>query len=233
MRIYETREQALRQHILAKRMILVNARTRTVTVWTGLLAHRVRTLTELHLPPAETRHRGNPPASMASLVGQVDVESESSVFLYLALQLEVIPPGRVRQAHRTLPSVTRGERLMSAYELYRTVIDDPHLSIDHASLLLLEYAEGRQLQLTQCVVCQDIMVNQPCERREQCPFCRDHSPLKAPNLRHSSGRPLLRAQPIHELVEQYPSDGRPQRQNEHEAERKVTGVHQEAIEGAR
>jgi hypothetical protein len=233
MRIADNREQALRQHALAKRMILVNARTSTVELWTGLLAHRIRTLTELYLPALQTRHRGNPPASVASLVGHAEIESESSTFLYLALELQVIPPERLRHPRRVLPSVARGERLMSAYELYQTVVHQPHLSVDHVSLLLFEYAEGRQLRLTQCAMCRDVMVTQPTDRRDHCPFCRDHSPLKAPNLRSSGRRRLLRTQPADELVKQHQADSRTEGNHEHEAERKVTAAHEQAIERAR
>ena len=44
-----------------------------------------------------------------------------------------------------LPGITRGERLMGAFEVYRALLPDPLISLEHAILLITELAQRRTL----------------------------------------------------------------------------------------
>src|SRR5262249_11683718 len=88
VQVEDTRERDLRQHALARRMMQANVRTSTVAEWTGLVAHSIRTLTKLHLPEQELRHRRNPPVATAYFGRSAELESEALAFIYIAMELK-------------------------------------------------------------------------------------------------------------------------------------------------
>src|SRR5206468_3484974 len=88
--------------------------------------------------------------------------------------MEAIPEHPVANARINLPNVVRGERLMWAYELYLTSVNEPRISLERAVLLGLEVAEGRNLYLRRCSTCPLFtLVELVGVQQLQCPQCRD------------------------------------------------------------
>ena len=99
-------------------------------------------------------------------------------FAYIALQMQAIPPGVVPDARASLPGIVRGERLMSAFELYRALLPEAIISLEYAILLIIELAERRALALGECRSCHDVMVvDRLRTRQELCPFCEPQEHL--------------------------------------------------------
>lgn len=175
MRVSENRyEKDIRKHSLAKWMIAHLARTRTLTQWTGLTRYRVQTLFRSYLKTTEdTRRRGISPFQPAYFGKSLRLESESLALAFIAFELQVLPDTILPNARRSLPDVARGERLMMAFELYRALVPDARISLEHAILFITELAERRNLYLRRCRSCHDVMVAERIGvNHDECPFCR-------------------------------------------------------------
>ncbi len=114
-----------RQYTLALSMVEHGARLRTITRWTGLSKFQIYNLSQSYASATRTRcKRGVSPYQPAYFSKSLKIARESAAFAYIALQMQVIPDDVVPDAARSLPSVTRGECLMSAFEVYRALLPD-------------------------------------------------------------------------------------------------------------
>jgi hypothetical protein len=187
MRLSDDRyESDRRKYALALSMVEHGARIQTVTRWTGLSKYRIQTLTRSYESATRThRKRGDSPHQPAYFCKSLKIERESTALAYIALQMQAIPEAIVPDARKSLPGLARGERLMSAFEVYRALLPEPLISLEHAILLITELAERRTLILERCASCNDLMVVDRLGRRhETCPFCRSQprSNARPPNL---------------------------------------------------
>jgi hypothetical protein len=202
MRLSDDRyESDRRKYTLAVSMIEHGARICTVTQWTGLSKYRVQTLTQSYESTTRTRRkRGESPSQPAYFSKSIRLARESMALAYIALQMQAIPAAIVPDARASLPGLARGERLMSAFEVYRALLPDGLISLEYAILLITELAERRTLVLGECCGCHDVMVIDRLGRRQElCPFCRPT--LRGTPTPHSAKRPhLLRQQQFHEGV---------------------------------
>ena len=98
------------------------------------------------------------PSKPAYFSKSLEVARESVAFAYIALQCQAIPAGVVPDARASLPGIVRGERLMSAFEVYRALLPEALISLEHAILLIIELAERSALVLARCRSCHDVMV---------------------------------------------------------------------------
>jgi hypothetical protein len=175
MRLSDDRyESDRRKYTLALSMIEHGARVRTVTQWTGLSKYRVQTLTHSYESTTRSRRkRGESPSQPAYFCKSISLARESMALASIALQMQVIPLAVMPDARGSLPGLLRGERLMSAFELYRALLPDGLISLEYAILLITELAERRALALARCRSCHDVMlVDRLGRRQELCPVCR-------------------------------------------------------------
>jgi hypothetical protein len=175
MRISDDRyERDRRKYHLAMWMVHHGARTRTITQWTGLTKYRVRTLVRAYERPRHTkRHRGASPFQPAYFFRSLALECETAVFGYIAVQTKTIADEVPSEAMRLLPGLERGERLMSAFEVYLALVPDARISLEHAILLVRELSERNVLSLRHCDSCDGLIVfDRLGSQEERCPFCR-------------------------------------------------------------
>ena len=167
-------ERHIRRYNLAKRMIEHRARTMTVSAWTGLTKYQVqRFFREYEGIGANTRHRGVPPSQAAVFCKSLELECESSALAAVELQMEIIPTELNGHFEESFASLTRGERLLDAFDLYRSLVPDARFSLEHALLLAKELASGKTITLSQCHSCGGVMVIDLLGRAHtDCAFCR-------------------------------------------------------------
>ena len=197
MRLFDKRyESHLRKYTLALSMIEHGARICTVTRWTGLSKYCVQNLTKSYGSKTRIKcKRGDPPSQPAYFSKSLEVARESMAFAYIALQMQALPPGVVPDARVSLPGIVQGERLMSAFELYRALLPEATISLEYAILLIIELAERSALALGECRGCHDVMVvDRLRTRQEFCPFCQPQGRLsERPKPSYSGNNNSIRA----------------------------------------
>jgi hypothetical protein len=174
MRISDDRyERDRRKYHLAQWMVQHGARTRTITQWTGLTQYRVRTLVRAYEHTRHSkRHRGASPFQPAYFFKSLALECETAVLGYIAYQTKTIPEGASEGA-RLLPGLERGERLMSAFEVYQALVPNARISLEHAILLVRALFEHQVLSLRHCDSCEGLIVfDRLGSQQVRCPFCR-------------------------------------------------------------
>lgn len=175
MRLSDNRyECERRKYTVALSMIEHGARIGTVSQWTGLSKYRIRALSRSYQSDSRTPPKpGASPYRLAYFSKSLRLARESMALAYIALQIQALPEAVVPNARCSLPGPASGERLMSAYEVYRALLPDGLISLEYAILLITELAQRRMLNLAQCRMCPDVML---VELRgfphELCPFCR-------------------------------------------------------------
>src|ERR1700716_2374496 len=168
MRISDDRyERDRRKYHLAMWMVQHGAHTRTITQWTGLTKYRVRTLVRGYEHSRHIkRHRGASPFQPAYFFSSLALECETAVFGYIAVQTQTIPEGAPSEGARLSPGLERGERLMSAFEVYQALVPNARISLEHAILLVRELSEHKVLSLRHCDSCGALIVFDQLGSRE-------------------------------------------------------------------
>ena len=160
---------------LAWRMLTHDARTRTVSQWTGLSERRVRALVLRYTSPSDTdvkRPRGKSPYRIEALLRPPVLRAEAALFAqscagtnYFNLKATL-----GREVH--LPDVPGGEDLCTAYEAFRAQFPSSSLTIEQALLVLTALARGDELALTQCPQCSAPMLfDRLSTRNQRCHRC--------------------------------------------------------------
>lgn len=185
MRITDSRYQRHRRSIdLAWRLIGLEARTSTISRWTGLSGHRIRALYRSYVSRQDgvsKRHRGMSPYRLDVILHSPQKKCEAAMFAALCRALRVLPEHPATDVERSLPSVQRGEMLCEAYEWFRYDVPDAQLTLEQGILLVLELARGEHVQLGACPTCEGVMLIDPLSvGYQECVFCAtdDHRLLK-------------------------------------------------------
>lgn len=180
MRIWGHRySRDLQRFNLALRMIAHEARTHTICEWAGLPEDRVRNLYQSyyheHGKSLTARRRGPSPQSLAFFFGSARSRSESAAVVGLCYLLDVLPPETISNPRRELPSVSRGQRLCVAYEMYLELVPKTVMTLEHVVLLIMTVAKGHEFQVGHCVSCGGVIViDRSSLRRWSCTHCGDH-----------------------------------------------------------
>ena len=155
MRILDNRySRDLRRHDLALRMIRHEVRTVTIRAWTGLSDTRIRSLFRSYLPQiGAMRHRGPPPRRIEPILRSKSLNAEAAALAGLCLAIGVLPAKQLSNSKRELPSLTTGERLCYAFELYRQMVPKPLITLDQLVLLVMTLAERIEVALSHCDSC--------------------------------------------------------------------------------
>lgn len=102
------------------------------------------------------------------------MRSEAASLVGVCHAFELIAPNTSRSPGRDLPSVARGERLCAAYEMYRSLVPESAVSLDHLILLVVALSHESEIEVGQCTGCGGIVVmDRFGDRRHTCPFCLD------------------------------------------------------------
>lgn len=176
MRILDHRySRDLRRHDLALRLIRHELRTATIVTWTGLSRTRIRRLYHSYIPEGvlvALRHRGPPPTSVQVLLRSKTLTAEAAGLAGLCVAMGVLPVQPLAEAAHELPSLTAGERLCYAFELYQQLVPKPQITLEQLVLLVTALARGQQVALVHCTSCDGVMLVTLLHRhRRVCPHC--------------------------------------------------------------
>lgn len=165
----------LRRHDLALRMIRHELRTATIIAWTGLSETRIRGLYRSYIPEAALaalRHRGPPPTSVQILLRSKTLNAEAAGLAGVCFAVGVLPLKPLGEAARELPSLTAGERLCYAFELYQQLVPRPQITLEQLVLLVNVLARGEDAALVHCSSCDGAtLVTLDHGQRRQCAHC--------------------------------------------------------------
>ena len=170
MRVSDDRySHDFRSFHLALRMLKHEARTNTISAWTGFSPERIRNLAKSHRrehPSREMeRHRGPSPTRLAPLMINPMVRSEVAALGALCRILGVVPQEPLANARQRLPSITNGERL-------NTFVFGGFAAV----ALAIALAEGDRWSLGHCDRCRGvILLDRLSPRRPVCVHCEKDS----------------------------------------------------------
>jgi hypothetical protein len=176
MRISDNRYSRDRFRLdLAFRFIRHEARTQTIRAWTGLSDDRIRKLYRGYLKEtgfAVSRPRGKSPQQAALFTRSPRLKEESSLLASLCSLLGALPRAGAPVSPQALANLSRGELLCQAFEVYRDLVADPHISFEHLVFLVRALAEGDELTLAGCEVCGALTVfDRITFKAHHCPYC--------------------------------------------------------------
>jgi Flagellar transcriptional activator (FlhC) len=163
-----------RRRELAALMIANEARTQTIVDWTGLSRYQIQTMfREYDEFSGHPRHRGVSPFQPAFFSKSLQHECESAALAAVELEMSIILPSPTLSAAKSLPGLARGERLLNAFGLFRVLVPDARISLEHAVLLASELTIARTLTLRRCAQCDGLMVVDLLGPvHADCAFCR-------------------------------------------------------------
>ena len=161
---------------VARRMLSYEARTQTIRAWTGLTGDRVRNLARSHgteTSRAARRLRGPSPSCLPALLATARARQEAGAAAGLCRVLGVFPDEPVPNARTGLPGLARGQRLLAAFDIFREVIPQARLTLEHLVLLVFAMAEGKSWGLDHCTRCHAtiLMDRDAMHARRLCGFC--------------------------------------------------------------
>ena len=177
MRISDTRySRDLRRYSLALRLIRHEARTQTIMAWSGLSMYRIRTLYRAYgNDPGNSgvlRPRGRPPNQLHFFWRSAQVADDAAILGGIARALNIFPAQVVNDAEHSLYTLHRGERVCTAYELFRAHLPASEISIDYAFVLVSALIRGDEVQLGYCVACNSlILVDRLKPPQQTCASC--------------------------------------------------------------
>jgi hypothetical protein len=181
MRIIDDRYMQHRRRLdLAWRLIQYEVRTRTISTWTQLAAHRIRALYKSYTPQHNAsvkRRRGLSPYRLEIILDSTRLRLEAALFSALCKSLDVLPKETLRQPERSLPGLERGELLCEAYAWFRVEVPTAKLTLEQGLLVLNELARGEQIELAGCRSCSGvILLERLSHGRLECAFCARADP---------------------------------------------------------
>lgn len=165
----------LRSFNLALRMLSHEARTRTISAWTGLSTDRVRKLFKLRRRerPQKVPRRppGPTPRQLVALLRSPGLRTEADTIAGVCEMLKVLPTEPVSNAKARLPNLELGERLCAALELFQDFVPHARLTFDQLVMLLNNLAEGEQWAIARCASCPAMVVADRLTLKR--PLCED------------------------------------------------------------
>jgi len=207
MRIYDDRYERERLRFqVAMHFIRLEARTRTIRLWTGLTDDRIRKLYRSYLCDGERplpRHRGRSPHRVGMFLRTARLRQQTSMLASLCRLSGAAPehpaasehptaPGHAAAAGftLTLPSLMRGAQLCQAYEVYRALTPEPMLGFEHAVFLLTTLAHANELVYGVCRDCRaTVVVDHWSLRPARCTVCAAEADVELTGRRATASSP--------------------------------------------
>ncbi len=177
MRISDERYNRHRRRVdLAWRLLRHEARTSTISRWTGMSGRRVRALVRNYADGDRgtevKRPRGNSPYRIELLLRSRRQRLEAAMFANFCRAQRVYPASRLRDVESCLPEVARGERLCDAFESFKRDCPDSALTIEHGLLLVVALAKGEEVELGACERCRGVvLIDRLAGARQRCVHC--------------------------------------------------------------
>jgi hypothetical protein len=79
---------------------------------------------------------------------------------------------KLKEESSLLASLSRGEPLCQAFEVYRDLVADPRISFENLVFLIRALAEGHELTLANCGACGALTVSDRITfKAHHCPYC--------------------------------------------------------------
>jgi hypothetical protein len=158
---------------IALRFIENEARTSTIRQWTGLTDDRIRKLYRSYLCEAGARHvqrhRGKSPHQAAHFLRTLRMRQETALLASICSLLGVVPGvGAAPLPSRLIPGIRRGHLLCHAFEIYRSLVGEAQISVEHAVFLVESLARCEELATGLCHACSALVVVDRLSLREPC-----------------------------------------------------------------
>lgn len=164
---------------LALRLIRHEARTQTIKTWTGLSDDRIRKMYREYVKePGNdvSRPRGKSPQQSAFFTRSPKLQEESSLLASLCSLLGALPRVGAAINRQALANLSRGALICQAFEIYRDLVAEPHISFEHLVFLVSALAAGEELILVNCEECGALIVGERISfRPRQCLHCAKSS----------------------------------------------------------
>lgn len=165
-----------RRRELAIRLIRLEARSSTVSRWSGVSRQKVRTLQRSIAASGsgETpkRRRGPAPHGTEMFFRTAWMRAEASAAAVLCRLYGAIPDAKTTGI-KAVPTVDRGERLCDAYETYLDLVSPARLTFEHFVLLVDALDARETLALENCQGCGAALLVEPATlARRRCESCR-------------------------------------------------------------
>jgi hypothetical protein len=174
MRITDSRYDRDRLRLtLAYRLIVLEARTRTIRLATQLSDDRIRRMYRDYFGSHEgfsvRRRRGKSPRQMAFFRRSLEHEQQAAVLGSLVWRCDLILP--YPQGFR--PSLEHVVRFCNVYETYAGLWPNPHISFEHAWHLWQVFCHGDEHVLASCPGCGSLWLCDTLELLpDSCAACR-------------------------------------------------------------
>lgn len=164
-------DRELRRRQLAQRLVAHGARTRTISLLTGLSRHQLATLRQRWCVDQDIRHRGPAPTSFAAFRSTLRVREEAAALAVL-WKCARRSAGNSR-SHKKLTALELGERLCEAFEIYCACLQKREFEFEHLALLARGLEEGDAIVLANCGTCEAVILLDLFEtRRHRCFHCQ-------------------------------------------------------------
>jgi hypothetical protein len=167
-------ELDVRRRQLAKRLVSHQARTQTITEYTGLSRDCLETLRRRWGVSAKGRHRGPSPTALTEFfrtTNSLHAATATALFFYL---LGTLQTSNARHANGTF-KLELGEQLCYAYEALQACLPQVEIEFEYLVLLATGMSGSEVLQLTSCAHCGiAILVDQLASPQNSCRHqCRE------------------------------------------------------------
>ena len=152
---------------LGLRLMSHRARARTASDWSGLALDQLVTLRRRWMPDAEYGPRGPRPTSYRPFFASALKASHAALFAGIH---------RMVGFTSSVPSLEGGEKLCTAYEIYREWEPGAHLEFDYALLLATEVHKAEEVELVRCQSCGcALLIDKLGKVQRNCAWCRRRS----------------------------------------------------------
>jgi hypothetical protein len=121
---------------------------------------------------AVSRPRGKSPQQCAFFTRSPQHWEQSSLLASLCSLLGALPGTGVPVNRRALANLSRGELPCQAFEVYRDLVADPHISFEHLVFLVSALTQGEELTVACCEDCGAFaVVDSVALRKRVCSHC--------------------------------------------------------------
>jgi hypothetical protein len=177
MRVTEDRYKRDRRAFdLAWRLVLLGARTGTISCWTGIAERRVRAFRKSYgtanMESKLVRPRGRSPQRIELLLRSPRRRQDAIELACLLRAAGALPTPVFERGRRLFPSIERGEVLCNAFESLKANCRESVVTIEQAFLLFAALATGDEIDFAQCTRCgHNAIVDRLDSSPQRCDRC--------------------------------------------------------------
>ena len=151
---------------LARRLILHEVRTQTITKFTGLSRNRLETLRHRLMVSEDARHRGPPPRSLDLFLRTSRGRTEAAALAAL------FPLFKIPASVKPSTSLDDGEQACDIYDAYLAYYPQSNVRFEELMLLKRGLAKRDLVDLGLCRICKGLIMKHRYDRcRSTCSHC--------------------------------------------------------------